>query len=277
MISKKDMHAYKETQRILLKTSDFICLRPHPSLSEYVSNYNITFPSSGLFVSGFTIMPSGCATLTMENDGKSLYTYLDGPTIMPYTVDSHANQLELIITIEFKPAGLYTFTGINQSELTGKSIPLDAIDIKLNESLSQALEKSSSISELAAALDMLLLRSINAQYHPQLGLIFHTIVQSGGNAIIKDLSSSIHYSERQLARIFKQHVGISAKSYARLIRINHAFRLLRKPRNSLTYVSDTTGFHDLSHFIRDFKLVCGVWPQEYRDNMSVFYNNTTRI
>ena len=277
MISKKDLQAYDGAHCVLLRTSDFICLRPNLGLHKYISNYNITFPAKTLFGSGFTLMPSGCATLNMEIDGKNMSAYVDGPTTKPYMINAQANQFEVLITIEFKPAGLYTFTGINQSELTDMSIPLDAISPKLHNAFAEVIEKSRSIQELATSLDSLLLENAHAAYHPQLELIYQNIFTSGGTTTIKDLSSDTHYSERQLTRIFNQHVGISTKSFARLIRINNALSLLKKPQNSLTLVSDATGFYDLSHFTRDFVLVCGTTPQEYRSNMSAFYNNTTRF
>jgi len=242
-----------------------------------ISNYNITFPARDTFSDGFTLMPSGCATLTIENDGQNLHAYLDGPTTKPYIVGSQAAQLETIITIEFKPAGLYAVTGINQSELTDKTIPFDAINLKLCKQLSDMVEKARSITQLISGLDMLFTENISAAHHPQLGLIFHNILTSAGNTTLKKLSSDIYYSQRQINRIFTQHVGLSAKSFARLTRINNAFRLLKKPGNNLTIVSDLAGFHDLPHFTRDFKLVCGVTPQEYRNNMSAFYNNTTKF
>ena len=277
MVSKKDMHTYEEKHRILLQAKDFICLRPHPNLLGCISNYNITFPTRHTFSDGFTLMPSGCATLSIENDGKNLCTYLDGPTTKPYVTGSLSGQLEMIITIEFKPAGLYAITGVNQNELTDITIPFDAINPGLSRLISDTVEDAGNVTGLVSGLDMLFTTNISAAYHPQLGQIFHNILTSAGNTTLKRLSDDIFYSERQINRIFIQHVGMSAKSFARLVRINNSFRLLKKPGNSLTLVSDTTGFHDLSHFTRDFKLVCGITPQEYRNNMSAFYNNTTKF
>ncbi|MFV0394568.1 MAG: helix-turn-helix domain-containing protein [Coprobacillaceae bacterium] len=98
-----------------------------------------------------------------------------------------------------------------------------------------------------------------------------------GNVTVKELSNTTYYSERQLNRIFRKYVGLNAKSFLRLIRVNTTFHLLKKQHNSLTFVSDATGFHDLPHFIHDFKLVCGITPQEYRNNMSAFYNNPIKF
>jgi len=277
MISKKDIYVFDERHRILLTAKEFICLRPHPNLQAYISNYNITFPTKDIMPEGFTIMPSGCSTLTISHDNNNFFLDLDGPTTKPYIVGGQANQPAMIVTIEFKPAGLYALTGINQSELTDITTPLEAINQKLTKSISIIVEKSASVHELVTSLDMLFLTNMYTTCHPQLQQVFQHILSYAGNTTVKRLSDEIFYSERQLNRIFNQHVGISTKSFSRLIRINNAFRLLKKPNNSLAIVSDLTGFHDLSHFIRDFKLVCGMTPQEYRNNMSDFYINPTKF
>jgi len=276
VINKKDIHLFREKHRILLQTKDFICLSPHPNLKEYISNYNITFPTRELMPNGFTSMPCGCATLVIENNNKEVIVYLEGPTSKPNIVGSHVNQLDMLFTIEFKPAGLHPFTGINQSDLTDEKILLDLVNPKLCRLISEIIEKAGNIYELVACLDILLMKNMNTTY-PKLRPILQNIIYHSGTITVKNLSEDINYSERHLNRIFKQYVGLSAKSFSRIIRINNSFRLLKKPQNSLTLVSDLTGFYDLPHFIHDFKLVCGITPQEYRKNMSDFYNNTTKF
>jgi len=277
MISKKDISVFDERHRVLLQASEFICLRPHTNLREYISNYNITFPTKDIMPAGFTVMPSGCATLTIVNDSRMLFVDLDGPATKPYVVGRQDNQPEMVVTIEFRAAGLYVLTSINQSELTDKTMPFEAVNSKLAKLVSDVVEKAESVNELVTRLDMLLLKNVYTSHHPQLKPVFKNIFDCSGNTIVKRLADDIHYSERQLNRIFKQHVGVGVKSFSRLIRINNTFRLLKKPYNSITLISDLAGFHDLSHFVRDFKLVCGITPQEYRDNMSDFYINPVKF
>jgi len=276
MISKKDIQAFEEKHRILLQVNEFICLRPHPGLREYIANYNITFPTKDLMPGGFTVLPCGCATLAIEKNNQKLSVDLHGPITKPYLADSWAN-LEMVVTIEFKPAGLYALTGISQTELRDKTLPLEAVDTALSKLLSEAAEKANSLHEMVAGLDSLLLTNMHGAYPPEVRQLLQNVRDAAGNITVKKLSEDIHYSERQLNRMCKQHIGASAKSFARLIRINHSFRLLKKTQSSLSLVSDVAGFHDLPHFVRDFKLVCGITPGEYRGNMSDFYNNPTKF
>jgi len=245
-------------------------------LGAYVSNYNITFPTASLMPDGFTIMPCGCASLSIERDHRQLTVDLHGPVTKPYLMGGLTNQLELIVTIEFRPAGLYALTGISQSELTDQTVPFEAVNPVLSKLLAETIETADSIYGLAAGLDRVLMGNLYTAYHPQFQQMLQNINDCAGNITVKGLAKDIHYSERQMNRIFKQHMGAGTKSFARLIRINHSFRLLKKPHN-LTLVSDLAGFHDLSHFIRDFQSVCGITPQVYRENMSDFYSNPKKF
>ncbi|MCL2842854.1 MAG: helix-turn-helix transcriptional regulator [Oscillospiraceae bacterium] len=279
MIAHKDIQTFEETHRILLQASEFICVLPHAHLRAYISNYNITFPTKSLMPDSFTELPCGCATISAEKRGSYNHVLVDlhGPTTKPYIVGSEANQIEMMVSIEFKPAGFYALTGISQSELTDRTLPLEAVDAVFAKLISETVEQSSGIYELVTNLDTLLLTNVRAAYRPELMLALQDIKKCAGNISVKQLSHNTHYSERQLNRIFNQFVGTSTKSFSRLIRVNNTFRLLKKTHKSLAYISDMAGFHDLSHFIHDFKLVCGVTPQEYRNNMSDFYNNPTRF
>lgn len=267
------MLAFPDKQRLLLSTADYICLLPHISLRKYISNYNITVPNKALMPDRLTIMPSGCASLNLEFDHKNMSVLIEGPRNRPYVTGAHSNQVQLLITIEFKPAGLYALTKINQSELVNGFHPLDLVNTRMENSLSELAEKADNAGELSAYLDNFFMAHLKQKVHPQLGHAVQTITENNGNLTVKRLSDEVHYSERQLNRIFIQQIGISPKAFARLIRVNHAFHLLKKPALSLTLVSDFMGFHDLSHFTRDFKNVSGIHPQEFRRNLSDFYIN----
>jgi len=277
MILKEHIQIYGIKRRILLQMSEFICVLPHPSLQAYISNYNITFPSKTLMPDSFTIMPCGCSTISIEKSNDGLHVYLDGSITKPYNAGKESSQLEMMISIEFRPAGLYAITGINQSELTDKTFPLDEINPALAKSILEITQKSDNICELVEGLDLLFMANIRTVYRPELMMALHDIKAYAGNISVKQLSNNIHYSERQLNRIFNQFVGTGTKSFSRIIRINNTFRLLKNGYKSLDYISGIAGFHDLSHFINDFKLTCGVTPQEYRKNMSDFYSNPVKL
>lgn len=68
-----------------------------------------------------------------------------------------------------------------------------------------------------------------------------------------------------LSRVFKQHTGLSPKQYIIQRRIAEAKRLLREDSNLIVdSISQRIGFEDFTVFNRNFKLVTGMTPSQYR-------------
>lgn len=277
MIVKEDIRNFYENYRVLVRGNDFIYLLPHPSLCEWISNYTITFPSENMLSGCYTVIPHGSATLVFSCDAKGLRSNLFGPATKPNMVGDQANQFDMLLIIEFQPAGLFAFTGIRQSELTDLIMPLCNVNAVIDRLIAETLEGSCNLYELVTSLDRLLLTNMYAVCPPQFKHTAQMIIETAGSIPAKRLSDEMYYSERHLNRIFDQYMGMSIKSFSRLVRINKAIRLLHNPRYSITYASDVTGFYDLPHFIHDFKSVCGITPQEYRNNMSDFYSEIAKF
>jgi len=277
MISKTDIPAFCETYRVLVRADDFMYLLPHPALRDWISNYTITFPNQNTISDNYTVIPHGSATLVFSCGGNGISGNLFGPATKPCMVGSHANQFGMLFIIEFQPAGLYAFTGIQQKELADHIIHFDLIDSMLCRLFTELLDNARNIHELIAGLDRLLLTNLHIAYPSELNQAARMIIENAGNISARELSGAVYYSERHLNRIFDQCLGISTKSFSRLVRMNKAIRLLRNPRNSITYACNATGFYDLPHFIHDFKSVCGLTPQEYRSSMSDFYSEIAKF
>ena len=69
------------------------------------------------------------------------------------------------------------------------------------------------------------------------------------------------------------------QQYLRLQRINRALSVLENPADSffLIALAQSLGYYDQSHFIHDFKSVCGITPTGYLQNMSDFYKETYKF
>lgn len=277
MITKEDRQPFYETCRILDKADDFIYVLPHPGLLEWISNYTITFPNHNIISDGYTVVPHGSATLVFTFDGNNLYGNLFGPITRPCTVGRQANENDMLFIIEFQPAGLHAFTGVNQRELSDQTLPFSSINPLLNNTIMETLDSVRSIYELVIRVDRILLSFLPASCPGELHFSVETIIKSSGNISVKELSESVYYSERHLNRIFGRYLGMSMKTFSRLVRINKAVRLLQNPGASLSSVCYSVGFYDLPHFIHDFKDVTGITPLDYRQNMSDFYSEIAKF
>ncbi|MBX2830004.1 MAG: GlxA family transcriptional regulator [Rhodospirillales bacterium] len=71
-------------------------------------------------------------------------------------------------------------------------------------------------------------------------------------------------SSRQLDRLFVQHLGKSFLETYRLVRLDHAKKLLTQSALSISEIAFATGFSNSSHFSRSFKDAFGVIPSKAR-------------
>lgn len=278
MISKKNIQTFYEAYRILIKEDDYVYLLPHPALKNWISNYTLTFPIKGMMSNEYTIMPHGSATLVLSSDGNKTFGTLFGPMTKSVCVGSEANQFQLLFIVEFQPAGYYAFSGMPQKELTNCIYPFENVNPAMNRLMAQHLENAPDIRSFVGEIDKLFLAHLKTVlYRPEFSVANQIILNSGGQTSVKELSNNVFYSERHLGRIFEEYLGMSIKSFSRLVRINKAIRLLRQPQYSITQAYLQTGFYDMPHFIHEFKSICGITPQKYQDNMSDFYNEIAKF
>lgn len=226
----------------------------------------------------YAVLPHGSATLVFSCDNSNIESSLFGPITKPACVGATANLYGLLFIVEFQPAGYYAFSGIPQNELTDTIVPFETIHPSLQRLIARQLETAPDIENLTAEIDRLFLAHLKtAVYQQEFSLANQIVIASGGLATVKDISQNTFYSERHLGRIFDKYMGLNIKSFSRLVRVNMALRLLRRPGLSIMQVCMQTGFYDMPHFFHDFKSICGITPQEYRDNMSDFYSEIAKF
>jgi AraC-like DNA-binding protein len=92
----------------------------------------------------------------------------------------------------------------------------------------------------------------------------HPRARFAGEGGVRVLAKSLYVSERHLRRLFLDRVGVSPSSYLRLSRFVRSMHLL-DGRGSLTDVAHGAGYYDQAHFCRDFKVLGGITPSQYRE------------
>ncbi|MGS2281270.1 helix-turn-helix domain-containing protein [Clostridioides difficile] len=225
----------------------------------------------------YTIIPHGSVTLVFFYDATGLHSLLFGPTTKPKTVGNIANRCDVILIIEFQPAGFFPLIGIQQSELIDKVVPFSIINTSLDLEIKKIFNESLSIDKLILKLEELLISNIKIEYSYEFILAIQLIIQNSGNISSQEISKKVFYSSRHLNRLFNQYLGLSMKSFSRLVRINKSIKLLNNNKTSLMSICNELGFYDIPHFIKDFKIVCGITPQKYQANMSDFYSEIAKF
>lgn len=84
--------------------------------------------------------------------------------------------------------------------------------------------------------------------------ILELINHSSGEIRIQDIAESTKYSTRHINNIFKKYVGISPKLFARIVRFQRCFSLMRQnKRDDYASIAYQAGYYDQAHFINEFK------------------------
>ncbi|TCL63365.1 AraC-like DNA-binding protein [Hydrogenispora ethanolica] len=276
MIARESIPCYQGVS--LRRGSNFLYLSPHILLQPYIANYTISFPTSQTMPDEYTVLPTASSTLVISVSADRIVSSLRGVNTKACHVGAYANKMKLLLLIEFHPGRLYPFIGIDQFELVDSSFMLDELDKTLTQALENELMQSEGIETLVAALDRILMARLRDGHTGKgIAAIMRDIVQRHGKISAWELAAESHYSEKQIRRLFLHHVGTSPKLFSRIVRANYALRLLQNKPGCLTDIAAQAGFFDQPHFIHDFKMVCGLTPQEYIRKMSVFYNDRFKM
>lgn len=94
----------------------------------------------------------------------------------------------------------------------------------------------------------------------------HFINAQNGNTNTESLTKTVFLSERQLQRKFKEMVGLSPKSYSKIVRFEYAKNCFETNSQPLTDIAISSGYYDQAHFNQDFKTLSGYNPKEYYQN-----------
>lgn len=274
MISEKNIKCFQGIS--LCRGNDFIYIPPHNILKPYISCYTITIP--GLMSDEYTILPTASSTMVISVSANNIFSCLRGVNTKSCNVGAHANKMKLLLLIEFHSGCLYPFINEEQFKLINNSFKLTDFDKILTQSIENVLINSECIEDLVEALDKIFItRLSNFSTGRGINAMTKKIVMHSGNISTRDLSSEFYYSEKHIRRLFLQYVGITPKIFSRIVRVNYALRLLQKNPTRLIDVATQAGFFDQPHFIHDFKTICGLSPEEYIQNMSLFYNDEFKM
>ena len=79
-----------------------------------------------------------------------------------------------------------------------------------------------------------------------------------------DVSRHVGMNEQYFCRLFRKTTGKTLTDYINIVRINHAVELLSSTDQKIIDIGIECGYNNISYFIKRFKKIKGITPQEYR-------------
>ncbi|MBT8295377.1 MAG: helix-turn-helix domain-containing protein [Gramella sp.] len=252
-------------------------IKPSLSLSPFVECYSYgIFNTTNQPDTSLQIVPNGCLELIIHLDDKHCRMYssdlnwerspdymLIGLLTRVYEVKSpHPVK---VFAIRFKPEALYSLFGIIGVEIADSYENTDLIFGKEFREFCHRLREGQEPGSLIQRTENFLLKTLNdSKSNSDYVLKAANILRYTEVPNIKELSSQVNISQRQLERRFKEVMGINPKKYLRILRINRVMKLLEKnvPMD-LTSVAYHCGYYDQAHFIKDFKKITHLNPSVF--------------
>lgn len=244
------------------KVIDYQQFIPHVQLQDSIYCYwqlKTNFPLSTTF--NYQVVADGCMDIFFD---------INQPTdsfVMGFS--SQSTQFRLpdsfhYIGVRFLPTAFPRLFRIDAHELTDRDEFLDDVLKSTAQFICRNFYPTMPTEVIVQQLDQYF-GTIHSQLKdtldPRLASALYLIIQNKGAQSIEQ-GLDVGISIRQLRRLFKQYVGHSPKTFAKIVRFQH---LLKLNNNSHLYNSKLfydLGYHDQAHFIKEFKTLFGSTPTE---------------
>lgn len=95
--------------------------------------------------------------------------------------------------------------------------------------------------------------------------------------IEKTLAAGLGVSARHLNRLFASHVGMSAKRFAQVIRMQNVCRFLQESPKSSLLAAIRFGYFDQAHLLKDFKKHIQASPEGFFSRFRSDFYNTSKV
>lgn len=173
-----------------------------------------------------------------------------------------------LLGIRFHPGGLPRHVFLDASELTDDKADLANFRSPLSLDLWERLAETDSDGRIAI-LRQTLTSGMNGTQpiDPYVKHCVTRIQSARGSLPIGSMGfeASTGLCLRQLERKFAENLGISLKTFARVVRFRCASELAEAGRDSIEWsrLAGDFGFSDQSHLVREFRTLSGLAPTDY--------------
>jgi len=171
-----------------------------------------------------------------------------------------------MFVISFKKGMAYPFFPLPMDEMSDRVVDADLLWGRDFAHLREHLLELAEISLKFAAAERFLLKHFQNRFtlNPAVEYALAEIISRPDQINLGRVSHSIGYSQKHFIAMFRQQVGITPKSYLKIIRFQKAVgEIEQRQEMNWTHISQDCGFYDQAHFIHDFKFFSGFTPEEY--------------
>ena len=172
-----------------------------------------------------------------------------------------------LVGVHFKPWGMSPFVGMPANELRNRWVPVDAVWQRSVDRIRDRVGEAASPADTLRVVEEELRSRLAEPPGRGLDLVRHTggrLETSHGAIPVGALADDAGVSGNHLAKLFKEHVGVTPKRVARIYRFARLIVSVDALRPvGWSELAHTAGYFDHAHFSREFKDFTGHTPTQY--------------
>lgn len=206
------------------------------------------------------VIPNPCVNLAIERGQSGIFAPSTAKT--SHVIQGRGN----VFGIKFKPAGFYPFLRLPISRMRGEPLGVERLLGVEAEKLEADILPLSDDGEMIRRVERLLRPVLPARDETVVVIneIIDAIATDRELTRVEQVCERAGMNVRKLQRLFDQYVGVAPKWVIQLHRLQNAAEILdHEPKQDWALLALKLGYYDQSHFIRDFKAILGVTPEEY--------------
>jgi AraC-like DNA-binding protein len=217
------------------------------------------------------VLPDGCIDIVLgfgsAHGGVPDSVQVVGTMTRALLVDAVAD--ESFIGVRFRPAKAAAFLRLPASELTDRRVPLDDL-WRDAAAVGEALADAPGPAARVDALDRVLRARLEHGAHGDrrdVDEAVRRIVAAGGSLGITRLAPALGVTRQHLARRFADLVGISPKTFARIVRLRRVIDEARAAQDRAvpgwSALALAAGYYDQAHLTDEFRELTGLTPSAW--------------
>jgi len=188
----------------------------------------------------------------------------DIPAIVRQGGDIHI--LHLFLT----PLGVRGILGVSSAEIASAVVNLSDIWGCCAGDLIERLMEANTWRQRFAILDRAFVASMASRAEtkpirsqPELAWAWRSLAQTHGSMPIEQIAREIGWSRRHFSQRFRDEIGLTPKSAARVFRFELACGMIKNQRPSLAHVALACGYYDQAHMTREWNTLAGCPPNAW--------------
>jgi len=214
------------------------------------------------------VLPDGCIDVVLGFSGQA-----DEPeSAMAVGTMTRALVLEAgawpecFVGVRFRPGKAAAFLAVPANELTDLRVPLDELWGDASEVRDALSARAGAVERVRALERVLAARAAPSLVSAQRDVdeAIRRIVDAGGSLGITRLAPALGVTRQHLARRFSQLVGVSPKTFARVVRLGRVIERARAaPAGAAinwSALALDVGYYDQAHLVDEFRELTGVSP-----------------